>query len=95
MADQAPGAVEFSGDLNQTRVYEFAGQVRPLVLLCGWGKPQTMLPVQVSVHIVGLLNGLHSFSCTLVRFPGEAGYIQRGTGIQIRFPAQVQQEKQL
>ena len=52
---------------------EFPGQVRPLILLCRWGKPWTVLSVQVPLY-VGLLNVLHSFLCVLVRFPGQTGW---------------------
>ena len=60
-------------DPNQAKVCtEYPGKVRPLILLCRQGKLQAVLSVHLPLE-AGLLDGLHSFLCALVRFHGSKG----------------------
>lgn len=59
---------------TQTRVCtEFSGQVKPLVLLCRWEKPWAVLLFKRH-NKQGLLDGLCSFPCALVRFLSQIGW---------------------
>ena len=61
------------GDPNHARMCcKFPGQVRPLALLCRWGKTHAVISVQMPLN-VWLWNGLCSFLYALVSFPGWRG----------------------
>lgn len=62
------------GDPNQTWIYtQFPSKARTAVLLWRWGKPQTLLSVQVPLQAV-LLGRLTSLLCILVELPCPASW---------------------
>lgn len=90
---QGPKAQRLHGslfeDLNQVRLCtKFLSQMRPLALLCRWGRPQVMLSVQLPLW-KGLLDALHIFPCALLRFSGWMSWriFQEWVGLWICFSA--------